>query len=96
METGAGSYTLAIEHGSTTITVEGEADDDSQDEMFVDAMAGLDRGRTMLVHETDPDMMTGDIEREIAIVATDIDPPVATAFAMVDGQELTVRQDGGG
>ena len=87
-----GAYTLAIEHGSTTITVQGDPTPDD-DEMFEDAMAGLDRGRTMLVRETDPDMMTGDIEREIAIVATDIDPPVATAFAMVDGQELTVRQD---
>ena len=66
--------------------------------MFTDAMMGLDRGRTMLVREMDPDMMTGDIVREIAIVGTDIEAPVATAFAMwesgVDGatpQELNAR-----
>ena len=36
----------------------------------------------MLVREMDPDPMTGDIEREIAIVATDIEAPTATPFAM--------------
>ena len=77
-----GAYTLAIEHGSTTITVEGEADDDSDDVMFVDAMMGLDRGRTRLVNEGDPDMTTGDVVREIAIVGTDIEAPTDVPFAM--------------
>ena len=54
----------------------------------------------MLVREMDPDPMTGDIEREIAIVATDIEESMAVPFAMFrmgDGtlsQTLTVRRDG--
>ena len=76
----AGEYELAIEHGSTTLTVEAAAEAD--DVMFTDAMAGLDRGRTMLVLESDPDMTTGDIVREIAIVGTDIEAPTPTAFGM--------------
>ena len=79
----AGEYNLAIEYGSTTITVETSTDADDN-EMFTDAMAGLDRGRTMLDREMDPDMMTGDIVREISIVGTDIEAPVATAFAMFE------------
>ena len=100
----AGEYNLAIEYGSTTITVETSADADDN-EMFTDAMMGLDRGRTMLVREMDPDMMTGDIVREIAIVGTDIEAPVATAFAMwenadggtpqaLDARDLDATMDG--
>ena len=82
-----GAYTLAIAHGSTSITVEGATDDD--DEEFMQAMDFGD-GRTMLVREMDPDMMTGDIVREISIVATDIEAPVAVPFAEFEaGDEST-------
>ena len=74
----AGEYNLAIEYGSATITVEAAAADDNV--MFTDAEAGLDRGRTMLMLESDPDMMTGEIEREIAVVGTDIDPDEDVPF----------------
>ena len=78
-----GAYNVVIEHGSTGIRVEGATDDD--DEMFMDAMAGLDRGRTMLVREMDPDA-DGNIVREISIVATDIEAPTAVPFAMFEGR----------
>ena len=86
--TGAvGEYTLSIKHGETSITVEGATDDD--DVKFMQAM-DLGNGRTMHVREMDEDD-DGNVVTEVAIVATDIDAPEATAFAMVEGQELNAR-----
>ena len=82
-----GEYTLSIKHGETSITVEGATDDD--DEAFMLAM-DLGGGRTMHTRTMDADE-DGNVVTEVAIVATDIEAPTATAFAMVDGQTLDAR-----
>ena len=61
-----------------TITVVGAVDDDPK---FVDQMAGLDRGRTMLVRAMEADE-DGNVVEEVVIVSTDIEAPTATAFAV--------------
>ena len=74
-----GAYNLVIEYGSTGIRVEGATDAD--DEMFMVAEDFGD-GRTMLTRTMDADM-DGNVMTEVAIVATDIEAPTPTAFAMV-------------
>ena len=37
----------------------------------------------------------GNVVEEVVIVSTDIEPPEATLFAMVAGQELNADEDGG-
>ena len=85
--TGAGSYTLDIEHGDVSITVEGATD--AMDEEFMQTM-DLGDGRTMHVrtHDADDD---GDVVEEVAMVMTDIEADVPTLFDMVDGQMLNAR-----
>ena len=72
---------------TVTVTVGGAATDDPE---FVDQMAGLDRGRTMLVRAMEADE-DGNVVEEVVIVSTDIEAPKATAFAKVDGQALNAR-----
>ena len=87
----AGEYNLAIEYGSTSITVEGATA--AADEKYMLA-ADLGGGTTMhtRTHEADSD---GDVVTEVAIVSTDIEAPKATAFAMVAGQMLDRTATGG-
>ncbi len=84
----AGEYNLAIEYGETSITVEGTTEDD--DEEFMLAM-DLGGGRTMHTRTMDADD-DGNVVTEVAIVATDIEAPTATAFGMV--HTLDIRVDG--
>ena len=74
----AGEYNLAVEHGKTTITVEGATAE--MNEEFVLAMDFGD-GRTMhtRTHEADT---TGNVMTEVAIVATTIEAPMDVPFAM--------------
>ena len=80
-------YNLAIKHGDTSITVQGETEDD--DVKFMQA-ADLGNGRTMHVRTMDADD-DGNVITEVVIVSTDIDEPVAMAFAMV--HNLTVNPE---
>ena len=72
-----GAYNVVIEYGSTGVRVEGATDDD--DEMFTMNDEG------MLVREMDADA-DGNIVREIAMIATDIEAPTAVPFAMFEGR----------
>ena len=78
-----GAYGLSIERDrmatTVTITVQGVAEDD--DVEFMQAM-DLGGGRTMHVREMEADE-DGDVVTEVVIVSTDIDKPLATAFAKV-------------
>ena len=78
---------MAIKHGETSITVEGATD--ANDEKFEQAM-DFGGGRTMhtRTHDADAD---GNVVEEVAMVYTDIEAPVPTAFAMVEGQTLNAR-----
>ncbi len=89
-----GAYNLAIkrDHMATTVTVTVEGATDTADEKFMLAM-DLGGGTTMHTRTMDADA-DGNVVQEVAIITTDIDPPKAVAFAMVDEQELNVRQDG--
>ena len=60
--------------------------------MFEQAMDFGD-GRTMHVRKMDADD-DGNVVEEVVIVSTDIEPPEATLFAMVPGQELNADEDG--
>ena len=90
----AQTYTATISRGRDGRTVEiadpRVAGDD--DPKFVDQMAGLDRGRTMLVREMEADD-DGNVVEEVVIVSTDIEAPKATAFAKVAGQAPNVDLD---
>ena len=69
------------------IALKDAADDDP---MFEQAMDFGD-GRTMHVRKMDADD-DGNVVEEVVIVSTDIEPPEATLFAMVPGQELNCRR----
>ena len=81
MSGAVGEYTLAIEYGETSITVEGAAADDTEDVKFTQAM-DFGHGRTMHTRTMEADE-DGNVVTEVAIVSTDIKAPTATAFATV-------------
>ena len=82
-----GAYTLGIEYGETSITVEGATDED--DETF-ELANDFGDGRTMHTRTMEA-TSDGDVVVEVAIVSTDIEAPVATDFAMV--HDLDVNTD---
>ena len=89
--TGDGSYTLDIKRDrdatTVSVTVEGpDADDDADDEKFVQAM-DLGGGTTMHTRMMDADD-DGNVVEEVVIVTTDIDAPKATNFGEVENQDL--------
>ena len=88
-----GKWTLGISRDrmATKIEITDPALAGDDDLKFMQAM-DLGNGRTMHVRtmEADPD---GNVVTEVVIVATDIQAPVATAFAKVAEQGLDVRQD---
>ena len=79
----------ARDRSGTTVTVTVEGATDAADEDFVGDQPGQMLTRTMEATET-TDAMT-----EVAVVHTDIEAPVATPFAMVQGQALNVMSDDG-
>ena len=85
------AITITRDRAGTTVTiaVDGAAADDPE---FMQAM-DLGGGRTMHVR-TMPADANGSVAEEVMVVSTDIEAPVATPFAMVSGQELTVDADG--
>ena len=93
-----GTVTSEIKYDSVKITDSANAADD--DPMFEQAMDFGD-GRTMHVRKMDADE-DGNVVEEVVIVSTDIEPPKATPFAMVEGQmldfdlDLTVDADSDG
>ena len=90
---GVTTVTMAIERDrmGTTIKIEDSALAGDDDPKFAQAM-DLGNGRTMHVREMDADD-DGNVVEEVVIVATDIEAPKATAFAMVAGQTLDVNTD---
>ena len=86
--TSEGNYSLDIEYGSATVTVHGATAD--ADEKFVQAM-DLGGGLTMHTRSIEA-TETADAMQEVAMVMTDIEAPVATAFGKV--HTLDVRADG--
>ena len=76
---------------TVAIAVDGAAADDPT---FMQAM-DLGGGRTEHVR-TMPADGNGNVVREVMVVSTDIEVPVATPFAMVQGQALTVDANGVG
>ncbi len=91
------TYEMTIERGAssaTKVTITDSAMMGDDDPKFMQAM-DLGGGLTMHTRtmEADDD---GNVVEEVVMVKTDIDAAKPTAFAMVDGQELTVRADGKG
>ena len=85
------AITITRDRDATTvaIAVAGAA---ANDPTFMQAM-DLGGGRTMHVR-TMPADSDGNVAEEVMVVSTDIEGPVATPFAMVPGQELTVDANG--
>ena len=76
-------YSLKISRDSdgTKVTIsDPHYADKEKDPQFMDAMAGLDAGRTMLTRKMKADS-DGNVMEEVAIVGTDIEAPKAVAFA---------------
>ena len=90
-----GSYTLSIERDrmatKVTVTVNGTAEDDSDDVEFMPQDMDLGAGNSMHVRKMVADA-EGNVVEEVVIVSTDIEAPKATAFGMV--HTLDVRADG--
>ena len=87
--TGVTGVAATIAHDKVEIADAAMAGDD--DPKFVDQMAGLDGGRTMLVRTMKADD-DANVESEVVIVATDIKAPTATDFGKV--HTFDVRADG--
>ena len=82
------SMTISRDRDGTTVEIADTTLVDEDDPKFAQAM-DLGGGTTM--HTRMLANSDGDVEEEVVIVTTDIDPPLATLFAMVDGQAPTVR-----
>ena len=92
---GAGSYTLEIEHGDVSVTLEGATN--ALDQEFMQAM-DFGNGRTMHVLTMDADD-DGNVVEEVAIVMTDIMADEPTPFGMrhtLTDADNTVDSDGDG
>ena len=85
------AITITRDRAGTTvaIAVDGAAADDPEFRQAMD----LGGGRTMHVR-TMPADADGDVTEEVMVVGTDIEAPVATPFAMVQGQALNADADG--
>ena len=83
----AGSYALSIERDriatKVTVTVNGEAADDSDDVEFMPQDMDLGAGNSMHVLKMDADA-DGKVVEEIVIVSTDIEVPTDIPFVMAD------------
>ena len=94
-----GTYSMAISHDGTSakVTITDTANPAGADPpkpQFTQAM-DLGGGTTMHVRAMAPDD-DGNVEEEVVVVTTDIDPPVPTPFAKVDGQALNASRMLGG
>ena len=85
------TYSMTIERprSGTVVKIADTANATDDDPKFEQAMDFGD-GRTMHVRAMEADA-DGNVVEEVVIVSTDIAAPVATAFAKVAGQELTIR-----